>query len=121
MSPTLNRVIAIVSHHCGVPVAKLSKSSAIDQDIKVSGDDVTELVEVFAKEFGDYVWQWPWQRFAELSEPSALVVPYFLWRLLTWPIRGCLFDPSPFERLELGHIAAVIDHGEWFEPEKLMI
>lgn len=113
---TLDRVRHIVSKHSGVRLEKLSAASAIDQDVGISGDDVTELAEALAKEFGEHVWQWPWQRFAELSEPSMLIVPYFVWRLLTWPFRGRLFDPSPFERLELGHIAAVIDQGEWFEP-----
>lgn len=114
--PTLDRVIAIVAYHSGVRLEKLSAQSAIDQDVGISGDDITELAEAFAKEFGEPVWEWPWHRFCELSEPSVLVFPYLIWRLLTWPIRGRLFDPSKFERLELGHIAAVIERGEWFEP-----
>jgi hypothetical protein len=116
MGSTLSRVVEIVAWHSGVPASRLTPQSAIDQDVKISGDDVTELAEALAKEYGNHVWEWPWQRFAELSEPSALVAPYFVWRLLTWPFRGQLFDPSSFERLELGHIAAVIDRGEWFEP-----
>lgn len=113
---TLDRVIEMVAYHSGVKLEKLTANSAIDQDIGISGDDIDELAETLAKEFGGHVWQWPWQRFCELSEPSALIFPYFIWRLLTWPFRGRLFDPSPFERLELGHIAAVIDRGVWFEP-----
>lgn len=113
---TLDRVISIVAYHSGIKPDKLSAKSAIDQDVGISGDDITELAEAFANEFGNHVWQWPWQRFCELSEPSALIFPYFIWRLITWPFRGRLFDPSSFERLELGHIAAVIDRGEWFEP-----
>lgn len=116
MSPTLRRIITIVADHSGVPVEKLGAASAIDQDIKITGDDVTELTQVLAEEFGDHVRYWPWHRFAELGEPSAFTVFWLLWRLLTWPIRGRLFDPSPFERSELGHIAAAIDRGEWFEP-----
>lgn len=116
MSATLPRVIDTVADHSGIPATKLVPKSAIDQDVRISGDDVTEPAEALAKKFGEQVWAWPWQRFAELSEPSALVFPYFVWRLLTWPIRGRLFDPSPFERLELGHIALVIDRSEWFEP-----
>lgn len=116
MSETRVRIIEIVADPSGIPMAKLTARSAIDQDVKISSDDATELAQTLAKEFGEQVWTWPWQRFAELSEPSALVFPYFIWRLLTWPVRGRLFDPSPFERLELGHIAAVIDGGQWFEP-----
>ena len=116
MSDTLDRVCAIVSMQASVPLPELDARSAIDQDVGISGDDIDELVAALAKEFGEQLWQWPWQRFAELSEPSLLIFPYFVWRLLTWPFRGRLFDPSPFERLELGHIAAAIDNGAWFEP-----
>jgi hypothetical protein len=116
MDSVLDRVIQIVSHHSGVPVAKLSGNSAIDQDVRISGDDVTELAQALAVEFGEDVWNWPWERFAELSEPHLFTGFWFIWRLLSWPIRGRLFDPSPFERLEVGHIAAVIERGQWFEP-----
>ena len=116
MSDTLERVIAIVADQSGVRRDRLSASAAIDQDIRISGDDIDELVEALAKEFGDDVQQWPWQRFANLSEPHLLTGIWFIWRLLTWPLRGRLFDPSPYERLELGHIAKVIDAGHWLEP-----
>ena len=115
-SPTLDRVIAIVSKHSGVRVEKLSSSSAIDQDVRIVGDDVTELVEALAAEFGKYVWQWPWQRFAQLNEGLSLFFPFMLvWQLVSWLFRGSFEYPSTYERLELGHIAAVIDRGEWFE------
>jgi hypothetical protein len=77
---------------------------------------VTELAEALAKEFGEQVWEWPWERHAELSEPHPFAAVWFMWRLPTWSIRGRLFGPSPFERLELGHIAAVLDRGQWFDP-----
>lgn len=117
MTRTLDRVIEITSRQTGVAAAKLGADSAIDQDIRISGDDVTELAETFAAEFGDQVWQWPWQRFAELNEGLSLLFPFLLvWQLLTWPVRGSFAFPSPFERLELGHIAKVIDAGQWLEP-----
>ena len=116
MKSTLDRVIEIVAWHSGVPAAELSARSAIDQDVKITGDDIDELAEALAKEFDADAGRWPWQRFAELNEPSGFVGFHLIWRLLTWPFRGRLCDPSPFERLELGHIAAVIDRGEWFEP-----
>lgn len=116
MSPTLRRVIKIVADHSGVPVEKLDAASAIGQDIKITGDDVTELAEILAEEFGDQIRHWPWHRFAELGEWHVFAGLWLLWRLLTWPIRGRLLDPSPYGRLELGHIAAVLDAGEWFEP-----
>jgi hypothetical protein len=116
MSPTLDRVIQIVAEHSGIRDDRLSAFSAIDQDVRISGDDVTELVEALARDFGEQVCHWPWQRFAELNEPHIFTGLWFFWRLLTWPVRGRIFDPSPFERLELGHIAKVIDAGHWLEP-----
>ena len=116
MSPTLDRVAAIVAYQSGIPAAKLTASSAIAQDVRISGDDVTELAEALAQEFGPHILRWPWQRFAELSEPHIGNGLLLIWRLLTWPIRGRVFDPPPFERLELGHMALAIDRGEWFEP-----
>jgi hypothetical protein len=117
MKSALERVVEIVSDHSGIPVTKLSARSAIDQDIGISGDDVNELAEALAAEFGDQVWQWPWQRFAELNEGLSLLFPFMLvWQLLTWPVRGSFEYPSPFARLELGHIAKVIDAGQWLEP-----
>ena len=116
MSSTLDEVRAIVSRHSGVGVEKLDAYSAIDQDVRIFGDDIDELAEALAMKFGDHISEWPWQRFAELSEPHALTGFWLMWRFLTWPIRGRLSDPSQFERLELGHIAAVIDRGAWFEP-----
>jgi hypothetical protein len=114
---TLDRVRQIVSKHCGMRLEKLTANSAIDQDLRISGDDVTELAGALAKEFGEHVWQWPWQRFASLDEGLSPLFPFMLvWQLLSWPFRGSFEYPSPYERLELGHIAAVIDRGGWFEP-----
>ncbi len=118
MTPsTLQRVCEIVSRSSGVKLDKLTARSAIDQDVRIVGGDVEDLAEAFAKEFGEQVWQWPWQRFADLNEGLPLTFPFqVIKQLLTWPLRGSFEYPSSFERLELGHIAAVIDHGEWFDP-----
>ena len=117
MTSTLDRVIEISFRQTGMTMAKLDEHSAIEQDICISGDDVTELAEALAAEFGEQVWQWPWQRFAQLDEGLSLWFPVLLSRqLLTWPVRGSFEYPSPFERLEMGHIAKVIDAGQWLEP-----
>lgn len=117
MPATLERVRHIVSEHSGVSLDKLNAQSAIDQDVGLSGDDIDDLAEAFAKEFGDHVWQWPWQRFVCLDEGLSLLFPFMLtWQLISWPFRGSFSYPSPYERLGLGHIAAVIESGEWFEP-----
>lgn len=116
MSSTLDRVIEIVSEHSGVRRDRLSACSAIDQDVRICGDDVDELALALSQEFGEEVFAWPWHRFANLNEPNLFTGLLFIWRLITWPIRGRVFDHSPYERLELGHIAKVIEAGHWLEP-----
>lgn len=117
---TLDKVRAIAAAYSGLPFERLSDHTAVDQDLKIAGGDIVDFAEALANAFGAQVWQWPWQRFAMLDEGVSVLAPFWLaWRLLTWPIRGRVFDPSPFERLELGHIAAVIDRGEWFDPEAI--
>ena len=117
MQPTLARVIAIASMQSGIPEHALWAGSAIDQDLGMSGGDVTAFVETLAREFGDEVWQWPWQRFALLDEGLSLLFTIMLiWQLLTWPFRGLFEYPNPYERLDLGHIARAIENGQWVEP-----
>jgi hypothetical protein len=117
VTTTPARVIEIVASHSGVPTAKLNARSAIDQDVQIAGGDFIELAETLAAEFSEQVLRWPWHRFATLDEGLSLfALPMLLWQLVSWPIRGSFSYPSPFERLELGHIAAAIDRGEWFDP-----
>jgi hypothetical protein len=113
---TLDRVLQIVSTSSGVKLEKLNARAAIDQDVRIFGDDIDVLAQDLYEEFGGDIAQWPWHRFCDLNEPHALTGLWFIWRLISWPIRGRLSDPAPYERLELGHIAAVIEKGEWFEP-----
>lgn len=114
MSTTLDEVIALAETYSGVK--DLHAGSAVDQDMRITGDDVQEFAVELADRYGQQVRNWPWQRFAELSEPHLFTGFVFLWRLLTWPIRGRGFDPSLFERVELGHIARAIEAGHWIEP-----
>ncbi len=117
MSDVVQRVIMIASAFSGISAQRLTVSSAIDQDLQIAGEDVADLVEALASEFGEQVRQWPWQRFAMLDEGLSVWFPFMLtWQFLTWPIRGSFSYPNSFERLELGHIAAVIEKGQWFDP-----
>jgi len=114
---TLARVLAIVSKVSGIDPEKLGPDSAIDQDVGMAGGDVGDLAEALAAEFGDHVWQWPWQRFATLDEGlGCFFLPQLVWQMLSWPFRESFSYPDSHEHLTLGHIAAVIDKGEWFEP-----
>jgi hypothetical protein len=117
MGDTLSRLVALASKFSGIPVQSLSANSAVAQDIRIYGMDVWEFEEALTSEFGIAAHDWPWHRFAELSEGLGGCFPFtLLWQLLSWPFRGSFGYPSEFERLELGHIAAVIEKGEWFEP-----
>ncbi len=112
---SLPRVLEIASEHTGIQRAL--PEMAIDQDMGMSGDDVTDFAEALAKEFGETVWSWPWQRFAVLDEGLSLFFPFMLvWQLVSWPFRGSFEYPSPHERLTLLHISEVINRGAWFEP-----
>lgn len=117
MADTLRRVVAIASHFSGIPEQSLTADSAVAQDLRISGMDVWEFQDALAVEFGAFVHEWPWDRFAGLSEGLGGCFPFsVLWQLVSWPFRGSFEYPSEFERLELGHIAAVIKKGEWFDP-----
>lgn len=109
-------MIKLASYHSGIALDNLSAHSAIDQDLKIAGEDIDELFEALSKEFGVDVSGWPLERFVNLSETNMFTGLYFLWRLVTWPIRARLFDVSSYERLELGHVAKVIEIGHWVEP-----
>lgn len=114
MTATLDRVIQIAEHCSGC--TGLRDDSAVDQDLKIWGDDVDEFANALAQAFGKQVLQWPWQRFTDLNEPSLLTVLALFRQLLTWPFRGSFSYPSRLERLELGHIARAIEAGHWIEP-----
>ena len=92
--PVLERVLELASDQSGLTLARLSAGSAIAQDIKMYGGDVEEFAKTLG--FG--------------------VLPALAWQIVTWPFRGSFEYPSKFERLELRHIAAVIEKGEWFDP-----
>jgi hypothetical protein len=116
MTTVLETVIALTAKQTGLPPEKLGARSAIYQDIGLCGDDVGIFVAALADVHGEQVRGWPWARFTNLSEPNlwtalgALVkVPYRM-------LRRRRDQRSRYERLELGHIAAVIESGHWHEP-----
>ena len=117
MTDTLARVIAISHEVTGIKLERLTAGTAVDHDMDIVGDDAVDFCAALDREFGDWIWSWPWQRFVEFNEGLSLLFPFMIiWQLLTWPFRGSFSYPNRRERLELGHIAAVIDKGEWFEP-----
>jgi hypothetical protein len=114
---TLALVLQIAAETSGIHPSKLFPESAVDQDMGIAGGDVEDFARGLAEQFGEQIWDWPWQRFAILDEGvGCFFLPALVWQLLSWPFRGHFGYPDYFERLELGHIAAVIEKGEWFEP-----
>lgn len=112
---SLSYVVWIAEEQHGIVHA--TADMAIDQDLDIVGEDLTDFVEFLEVRFGEWVWTWPWQRFVQLDEGLSFLFPFMLvWQILTWPIRGRFSYPSQFERLELGHIALVLEKGEWVEP-----
>ena len=96
---------------------KAGPTSAIDQDLGIVGNDVDDFALKLAERYGDWVAEWPWDRFTDLNESVSPLWPAALvWQLMSWPFRGKFSYPSPYERLELKHISRVLDHGEWIEP-----
>ncbi len=85
-SCTLEKVISLAAYYSGVK--SLSEHSAVDQDMGLTGINVNEFAVALRDQFGANSVTWPFHR------------P---------PLAKC-----PYDRLELGHIAAVIDKGEWF-------
>lgn len=90
-------------------------NAAIDQDLGINGDEGDEFVEALCAECGDWIAKWPWSRFVDFNEPPASLGPR-IWRLLHLPGMKRAFPGYAEERLELGHIAAVIEKGQWFDP-----
>ncbi len=99
----------------GIPSAE--SNSSVDQDLGIYGDDVDDFAAKIVKRYGEWVWSWPWHRFTNSSEGASIFVLFALiWQLVSWPFRGRFSYPSTLDRLELGHIAKVLEKGEWVEP-----
>ena len=112
---TLDRVCEIVSEVSGVSLPMSNK--AIDQDLGISGGDVSDLIEALRREFGPVVDDIPWSRFTSQVERTSPFLPIVLfWYLLSWPFRGRFMPDSTLERLAVEHVALVIGQGHWIEP-----
>src|SRR5947209_19630450 len=118
---TLDRLIKVTEEYVGNRPANLplGPESAISQDAYIFGVDVDDYVEVLDSEFGPVVWQIPWLQFTDQSDSyRGCAVGLFsfilIGRVIAWPFTRASFlkvpRPKAFpNRLELAHIAAVID------------
>ena len=104
----------------------LGPNSSISQDAYIFGIDAYDYFGELETEFGPIIREIPWIEWTDQTESyygcAAGCFPIvFLGRLVAWPItrRPLLKHPDPKNfspRLELGHIAKVIDQGHWSEP-----
>lgn len=115
MPSTLERVVDIAVNSGLADRSKCQPHSAIHPDLGINGDEGKEFVDALCAEFGDWIADSPWSRFVDFNEPLASLGSAALkfLRLLKPEIA---FAGYVEERLKLGHIAAVIEKGEWFEP-----
>ena len=92
--------------------------SALDQDLGIIGDDVDDFAHEIAKRYGEWVYTWPWERFVCLDEGVPLTAPFAaIWEFLRLPWRDSALPRKPtLNRLQLGHIAKVLEDGEWSDP-----
>ncbi|WP_390587117.1 hypothetical protein [Erythrobacter sp. MTPC3] len=109
-------VLWVAREEFGIGEATLT--SALDQDLKIIGDDVDDFAELLANRYGEWVCEWPWDRFVCLNEGVSILAPFAaLWDLLRLPWRETAFPRKPqLERLTLAHVANVLERGEWIEP-----
>ena len=110
---SLSRVADAAAAVSGLPRHRLNAHTAVDQDLNIVGADVSDFAQALADEHGEWVWSWPWQRFAQLDEGLSPLWPFaLLWQLAFWPFRGRFTYPDCLEGLELGLIACIPAQGE---------
>ncbi|WP_337660956.1 hypothetical protein [Erythrobacter sp. Alg231-14] len=99
-------------------IRETTLDSALDQDLKIIGDDVDDFAEALASRYGEWVFDWPWEEFVCLDEGVPILAPFALiWDFLRLPWRETAFPRKPhLERLTLAHIAKVLEAGEWSDP-----
>ena len=112
---TLETVIDIAVNVGLAQRTKCVPNAAVHPDLDINGDEGDEFVDALCAEFGSWVAEWPWSRFVDFNEPPASLGPK-IWKLLRLPNPSVAFPGYVEERLELRHIAAVIEKGQWFEP-----
>lgn len=129
-SPTLGRVIMASRRFLdatGRETDVLDAQSSVSQDLNIFGIDVDDYAHILADEFGEVIWEIPWLHYTDQTSSfrgcAVAWVPFWFLGRLVWRALGQVKiiipvpEPRRFDkRLELGHIAKVIDDGEWSEP-----
>jgi hypothetical protein len=110
MSPDLRAIehqLAGMIQRIAVTRKPISRTTAIYHDLHISGDDADELLTDI------------WKRFDLSSEKKMNFAAYFpneTESLGHYWISKLGFSRRKFRRLTVGHLIAVIERGEWFDP-----
>jgi hypothetical protein len=115
MVSTFEKVVGIAVASGRAEQDNCLPQAAIHQDLGINGNEADEFVAALCNEFGNWVAEWPWARFVDFNEPPAWLGPK-VWKALRLPNAATAFPGYVEERLELGHVAAVIENGGWFDP-----
>jgi hypothetical protein len=123
----MEALVAQAMASCGQckDIAGIGRDTAMSQDAGIDGIDVWD----FGTALGEVHWPVletvPWERFSDQRASfygcgSMLYLPVWLmFRIATWPFhREAPIPPlrPAAERLTVGHLAAVLERGAWFEP-----
>ncbi len=108
-----------------IDLASIGRDTAMSQDAGIDGIDVWDFIVTLGDEHRDICKEVPWQRFSDQRASfdgwAVLIVPFWLlFRILTWPVhREAVIPPlrCAEDRLTVGHLAAVLERGAWFEAE----
>ena len=118
-SDALEFLLSLVKNEFGRSYA--NEASTLDDELCLTGAELREFVDAIASGYGNWVRDWPWDRFGDFKPK---IVPT---KWLTYPIVGFFValwmlrrskaaSRDRIEELELGHIAKVLEAGEWIEP-----
>ena len=98
----------------------------MSQDARIDGIDAYDFAMDFPDRFSPTLRQVPWDRCSDQRASfygcrQALLFPFwFAYRLAVAGLRREAVIPLPnggAERLTVRHLAAVLDRGEWFDPQ----
>jgi hypothetical protein len=131
VADTLERLVVVtlryLSERSEPSDSNVTADSAVCQDLLIFGIDVDDYVGLLEEEFGKVVYSIPWGRFTDQTASfrgcGCIQFPFWLlWRLVRaaatrQPVIPRAKPRDHPERLTIAHIAAVIERGQWFEPQ----
>lgn len=114
---SLDYVLWIVEQRLGFSGA--SEYSVIGDDFDLDDKGLQLFVACLEDRFGQLVLTWPWGRIVPKRRTLTtkwLTVPVIGWLFALWLTWHDADGRDALVEYSLGHIAKVIDHGEWIEP-----